>query len=121
MLKFTATLLIASTFAASAFAATPATEDVHVYTGQYALADGRVLTISDDNGTLTAQIAKRSPTMANARFSAARTVELKPAGLARFTSTTTPLQITFGEDGKGEVAQVSLTEQGSAMQGLALR
>lgn len=120
MLKLTATLLLASTLAVSAHAAAPA-EDLQAYAGQYALADGRVLTIADDAGNLTAQIVKRAPTMQNSRFSAPRTVALKPAGLGRFTSASSPLEVTFAHDARGDVAQVSLTEQGAAMQGLALR
>jgi len=120
MLKLSAVLLLASTLAVTAHAAAPQ-GDYSEYVGRYALADGRVLTIADEGGTLTAQIAKRSATMRNARFSESRTVELKPAGLARFAATASPLQITFGADGKGEIAQVSLTERGDALQGVAER
>lgn len=121
MLKLSAALLLALSLASTACAATPEALDLHAYAGDYALADGRILSITDDTGQLSAQLSKRGPTMRNARLGETRRVVLKPTGPARFTSTTIPLQITFASDGKGEIAQVSLTERGGAVEGLAQR
>jgi len=122
MLKLSAALLLALSLASTACAATPEALDLHAYAGEYALADGRILSITDDTGQLSAQLSKRGPTMRNARLGETRRVVLKPTGPARFTSTTTtPLQITFAPDGRGEIAQVHLTEQGRAVEGLAQR
>ena len=122
MLKLSATLLLALSLASTACAATPEALDLHAYAGDYALADGRILSITDDTGQLFAQLSKRGPTMRNARLGETRRVVLKPTGPARFTSTTTtPLQIAFAPDGKGEIVHVHLTGPGSAVEGLAQR
>jgi hypothetical protein len=113
-------LLLASSLATAACAARPPV-DLHAYAGQYALVDGRILTISDDAGKLVAQLSKRHPTMHNARFSDARPIELTPDGLGRFTSSRPLLHITFAPDGTGDIAQVLLSEQGAAARGLAQR
>ncbi|MDQ2821128.1 MAG: hypothetical protein M3Y65_12170 [Pseudomonadota bacterium] len=90
------------------------------YAGQYRLTDGRVLTIRDNDGTLTAQVARPSATQNNAHTLASREFVLTPVGPGRFRATATPLQITFGQDAAGAIAQVSLDEQ-APLQTLARR
>lgn len=119
MLKLTAALLLALSVSSTACAATPEAPDLHAYVGEYALTDGRILTINDDAGKLYAQFSKRGPTMRNARFGETRRVALKQAGPGRFISATTTLHIAFASDSEGDFAQVGLTEQGGALEGLA--
>lgn len=120
-----AAALLSCTLAGPALAAAPAQADPQAdpqaYAGQYALADGRILTFGADAGVLTAQLGKPGLALRNARFSAPRTVVLKPAGPGRFIGATAPLQLTFAADGHGDVAQVSLSERDTRTQGLARR
>lgn len=82
------------------------------YTGQYQLADGRLLTVSDNGGKLTAQIARTAITQK--RFAASREIALTEVGPDRFKATSMPLQITFGQGATGDIAHVSLDEQAPA-------
>lgn len=90
------------------------------YAGQYRLTDGRVLTIKDNDGTLTAQVARRTATQNNGHAIGAREFVLTPVAPGRFKATATPLQITFGQDAAGAIAQVSLDEQ-AILQAVARR
>jgi hypothetical protein len=120
MRKLTLSLLSAILFAGAAGAAEPAQPALQDYAGQYVLADGRILTVSEDGGTLKAAIAARTATM-NPRFNGARNVVLKPDGFGRFTSTSTPLRISFSQDAWGDVAQVRLDEHAAPMIAMARR
>lgn len=50
-----------------------------------------------------------------------RAIRLQQNAVASFVSTSTPLQITFDADEKGQIAQVSVTERGAPTRGLARR
>lgn len=80
------------------------------YAGQYRLADGRVLTVSDNDGKLTAQIVRPAITQQN-RAATARNIVLTEVGPGRFKAHNLPLQITFGQGVTGAIADVSLDEQ----------
>lgn len=98
--------LLLTLFAGSAMAQAPAPD----YSGQYKLADGRVLTINDTDGKLTAQIARPAATQQK-RFGEPREIVLTAVGPDRFKATSTPLQITFAQGAAGDVAHVSVDEQ----------
>jgi hypothetical protein len=102
MRKLIPTLLL-TLLAGSAMAAAPD------YSGQYQLADGRVLTVKDTDGKLTAQIARAAITQQK-RFAEPKEIVLTEVGPDRFRSTSTPLEITFAEGHKGDIAQVSVNE-----------
>lgn len=120
MRKLTLSLLSGILFAGAAGAAEPAQPPLQEYAGRYVLADGRILTVSENSGTLRAAIAPRNRTM-NPRFSGVRDVVLKPDGFGRFTSTSTPLRISFSQDAWGDVVQVSMDERAAPMLALARR
>lgn len=121
MHKSTLALLFGVLLAGSAVAAEPAPANLHDYAGQYVLADGRILTVSEADGKLTAGIAPRKGTLNNKRYSGGRDVALKAIGLDSFKSTTTPLQIDFRQDARGDVAQVFLNENAVPVVALARR
>jgi hypothetical protein len=120
MRKLTLSLLSAILFAGAAGAAEPAQPPLQEYAGRYVLSDGRILTVSEDSGTLRAAISPRNPTM-DPRFSGARDVVLKPDGLGSFSSTSTPLRISFSQDAGGDVVQVNMDEHAAPMHALARR
>ena len=111
-------LITGSTCAA---APVPAEATLQDYAGQYELADGRILTVTENGDKLTAWIAPRTATLPNPRVSSPREVVLKQVGPAHFRSTSTPLQINFGQDARGDVAQVRLTEQAEPTRMMARR
>jgi hypothetical protein len=107
MRKFTAALLfcLATT---SAFAATASEPD---YSGEYRLTDGRVLTIGEENGRMTAQIARPLLTQPNERILPARKRVLVQVGPASFKSTSSSLLISFAQGAGSDGALVSVNEQ----------
>lgn len=121
MQKSTITLLFSVLLAGSAVAAEPAPANLHDYAGQYVLADGRILTVSEAGGKLSAGIAARPGALNNVRYSGGRDVVLKANGLDSFKSTTTPLQIDFRQDARGDFAQVFLNEDAAPVVALARR
>lgn len=123
MHKSAISLLLGILITGSACAATPVPAEATLqdYAGHYELADGRILTVTEAGGRLTARIAARSAMAANLHFGSRREVVLLQDGPARFHSTSTPLQINFGQDARGDVAQVRLTEQAEPMRALARR
>lgn len=114
MKKLTATLLLGCLMAGSAFAA-PADPAMTAYTGSYEMADGRILTVSEQDGQLHASVTSRSAVARNARYTAPREVVLKETAPDQFTSTTTPLRVTFGQGAHGDIAQVTLSDRGEPM------
>lgn len=120
MRKSTISLLFGVLLAGSAVAAEPV-NNLQDYAGQYVLADGRILTVAEADGKLTAAIAARPVTQSHARFNTTREVVLKPDGLDSFKSTTTPLQVNFRQDARGDIAQVRLNESAAPMVALARR
>lgn len=121
MRKSTISLLFGVLLASSAVAAEPASAHLQDYAGQYVLADGRILTVSEADGKLTAAIAPRPITMNRARFSTGREVVLQADGLDSFKSTSTPLQVSFRQDARGDIAQVRLNEDAAPMIAMARR
>lgn len=121
MHKSTISLLFGILLAGSAVAAEPAPANLQDYAGQYVLADGRILTVGEANGTLTASIAARPFTTSSTRHTASREVVLKADGLDSFKSTSTPLQVSFRQDARGDIAQVRLNENATPMVALARR
>jgi len=116
----TLSLLFGLLLAGSACAAEPAQPASKDYAGRYALTDGRILTVEQADGTLTATIALRSASI-NPRFNGAREVVLKPDGMGGFMSTSTPLRISFSQDARGDIAQVRVDEHAAPMVALARR
>ena len=114
MKKLTAAMLLSCLMAGSAFAAV-AEPDAQNYTGSYAMADGRTLTITEHDGQLHARITSRNVAARNARFSAARDVLLKETGPDQFASVSTPLRVSFAQGARGEMAQVTLSDQSESM------
>lgn len=92
--------------AGSAMAQTPDRD----YAGQYRLADGRILTVTDNDGRLTAQIARQVLT-SQQRSNAPREFVLTEVAPDRFKASFSPLQITFNQGVAGEMAQVTVAEQ----------
>jgi len=84
------------------------------YAGQYRLADGRILTVTDTDGKLTAQIARQAPT-SQQRSNSPREFALTEVAPDRFKASTSPLQITFNNGAGGDVAQVTLHEQATPL------
>jgi hypothetical protein len=121
MRKSTISLLFGVLLAGAAVAAEPAPANLQDYPGQYVLADGRILTVGEVDGKLTASIAARPLTMSRARHTTGREVVLKADGLGSFKSTSTPLQISFHQDARGDIAQVRLNEDAAPMVALARR
>lgn len=68
------------------------------FTGQYVLLDGRVLTVTQRQRTLSAQLGSRA------------LVPLKATGPATFAAPGGELVLTFDQRGNGNVAGVTLTE-----------
>ncbi|WP_332878516.1 hypothetical protein [Massilia sp. S19_KUP03_FR1] len=120
MRKSTFSLLFGILLAGSAVAAPAAQPALGDYVGRYVLADGRILTVEEDGGQLSAVITFRTPTL-NPRFNGARAMLLKPDGLGSFVATSQALRITFGQDRQGDIAQVSLEDRAAPMIGLARR
>lgn len=120
MRKFAASILLCLT-ATSAFAAGHEPLSTADYTGKYQLADGRLLTITDDNGRLWAQISRPSITRGKDHAAVSRMVQLDELAPARFVARTTPLEITFGPPSDGDIASVRVTEQAATVQALARR
>lgn len=121
MYKSTISLLFGVLLAGAAVAAEPVPANLQDYAGQYVLADGRILTVGETDGKLTAAIAARPFTMSSTRHAAGREVVLKADGLDSFKSTSTPLQISFRQDARGDIAQVRLNESAAPLMALARR
>lgn len=116
-------LLLGILITGSAFAAAPVPTEATLqdYAGHYELADGRILIVTEAGGKLAARIAARNAMPSNLHFGGPREVVLVQDGPAHFHSTSTPLQINFSQDARGDVAQVRLTEQADPMRALARR
>lgn len=120
MRKITISLLFGLVLCGSAGAAEPSRAAVQDYAGRYELTDGRVLTVSQDQGVLTASIGPRAGTM-RARFSSPREFVLAPDGIGGYRASAAPLRIRFSQDGAGDVASVQLDEQAAPQITLARR
>lgn len=114
MHKLTTALLLGCLMAGAAHAA-PGLDAVQAYAGTYQLADGRMLTVTEQDGLLHASIASRAAAALKSRTGNSSDVILKEAGPARFVSTSTPLEITFDKGADGDVAQVTLSGRAPMM------
>lgn len=83
---------------------------VEDYVGAYGLSDGRILTITERNGTLRAFIGPHHISQRIDGSSHPRSVPLKQEGPTNFVSPSTPLKIDFAPDPDGYVAALRLTE-----------
>ena len=90
-----ATLLLCCSLANVAFAAPALADSAAEHAGKYVLSDGRVLTVTEQNGRLFAQLATPRSTENDARLSTPKKVVLHPAGPGVYVSPSTPLQIRF--------------------------
>lgn len=84
------------------------------YAAQYRLDDGRILTVNDTNGRLTAQIARQTLT-SQQRSRSSREFVLTEVAPDRFKASATPLQITFNNVAGSDIAQVTLHEQATPL------
>jgi len=120
MRKITVSLLFGILLCGNAGAAEPSRAALQEYAGRYELADGRLLTVSEDKGVLTASIGPRAGTM-RTRFSSPREFVLTPDGTGGFRASAAPLRLRFSQDGAGDVASVQLDEHAAPMVALARR
>lgn len=79
----------------------PGSASLQDFTGQYVLADGRVLTVIQRQRTLSAQVGARA------------VVPLTATGPATFTASGGELVLTFDQRRNGSVAAVTVAEPGS--------
>jgi len=110
MHQSTISLLFGLLLAGSAVAAEPVQDSAASYAGRYVLADGRILTVSAQDDKLTAVIAANAAAARSMRVGAEREVVLHRNGPGRFVATSSPLQIDFGKDARGDIVQVSTSD-----------
>lgn len=81
----------------------PGSASLQDFTGQYVLQDGRVLTITQRQRTLAAQLDGRD------------LVRLRPTGPATFAAPGGALVLQFDQRSNGNVAAVTVTEAGTSV------